>query len=143
MYDKLLKIQKAWGTSDFYKTLEKIYPGLEKISFDNLIIEKIKESQGFVVGADLGWSDVGAWESLKEALASDHEENVTRGKVLVEDCKDSLVFNYTDQMVVGIDLEQVLVINTDDVILVCPKNSVPKIKKLVNSLTGTRYEHLT
>ena len=143
MYDKLLEIQKTWGTSDFYKTLEKIYPGLEKVSFDNLIIEKIKESQGFVVGADLGWSDVGAWESLKEALASDHEENVTRGKVLVEDCKDSLVFNYTDQMVVGIDLEQVLVINTDDVILVCPKNSVPKIKKLVNSLTGTRYEHLT
>ena len=142
MYDKLLEIQKTWGTSDFYKTLEKIYPGLEKVSFDNLIIEKIKESQGFVVGADLGWSDVGAWESLKEALASNHEENVTRGKVLVEDCKDSLVFNYTDQMVVGIDLEQVLVINTDDVILVCPKNSVPKIKKLVNSLTGTRNEHL-
>jgi len=45
--------------------------------------------------------------------------------------------------VVGLDLEETIVINTDDVILVCPKKSVPKIKKLVESLTGTPLEHLT
>jgi mannose-1-phosphate guanylyltransferase len=44
---------------------------------------------------------------------------------------------------VGIDLGGMIVINTDDVLLVCTKNSVPKIKKLVESLAGTEHEKLT
>ncbi len=143
MYEKLLEIRDAYGTKDFEKKLEDIYPKLEKISFDNLILEKIEPNEGYVVGSDLGWSDVGAWESLKEALSENEEENVTRGKVLLTESKDSLVFNYTNQMVVGIDLEKYLVINTEDVLLVCPKTSVPKIKKLVESLSGTPNEGLT
>lgn len=142
MYKELLKVQEAWGTKDFEKVLGEIYPTLEKISFDNLILEKIDPKDGFVVGADLGWSDIGAWESLKEALSETEDENVTRGKVMLTDSKDSLVFNYNEQMVVGIDLEELLVINTEDVLLVCPKNSVPKIKKLVESLSGTPHEDL-
>ena len=43
------------------------------------------------------------------------DENVTRGKVMVSDSKDSMIFNYTNQMIVGIDLDEVLIINTDDV----------------------------
>jgi mannose-1-phosphate guanylyltransferase len=143
MHAELVKIQDAWGTPNFESTLNEIYPTLERISFDNLILEKIDPSDGFVLGADLGWSDVGAWEQLKEALVEEEEDNATRGKVLLTDSKDSLVFNYTDQMTVGIDLESLLVINTEDVLLVCPKDSVPKIKKLVESLTGTPNENLT
>lgn len=143
MHKCLLEIQKAWGTPSFESVLKAIYPQLEKLSFDNLILEKISPNDGLVVGADLGWSDVGAWESLKEALSGKEEENVTKGKVLINDSKDSLIFNYTDQMLVGIDLAGFLVINTEDVVLVCPKTSVPKIKKLVESLAGTSHEHLT
>ena len=73
--------------------------------------------QVFVIAADLGWSDVGAWEALKEALSKKTDENVTKGKVLLEDSIDNLVFNYTDQLVVGIDLKKMIVINTDDVLL--------------------------
>ena len=62
---------------------------------------------------------------------------------MLEDCRDNLVFNFTNQLTVGIDLDELLVINTEDVLLVCPKNSVPKIKKLVESLGGTEHEHLT
>jgi mannose-1-phosphate guanylyltransferase len=143
MYEALVKIQESWGTENFEKTLGEIYPTLEKASFDNLILEKIDPSDGFVLGADLGWSDVGAWEQLKEALAQTKDDNVTKGKVLITDSTDNLVFNYTDQMTVGIDLKSMLVINTDDVLLICPKDSVPKIKKLVESLSGTPNEHLT
>ena len=70
-------------------------------------------------------------------------DNGNRGKVLVNDSLDNLVFNYTDQLTVGIDLEKMIVINTDDVLLICTKDSVPKIKKLVESLAGTPNEHLT
>jgi len=124
-------------------TLQTLYPTLEKISFDNAILEKIDPKYVSVIASDLGWSDVGAWEALKEALEKASDENVTKGKVLVNDSSDNLIFNYTDQLVVGIDLEKMLVINTDDVLLVCGKNSVPKIKKLVEKLENTPHEHLT
>lgn len=143
MHESLLRIQESWDTPEFKSVLKEIFPTFEKISFDNLILEKITESDGYVIGADFGWSDVGAWEQLKEALSEKESENVTKGKVMLTDSVDSLVFNYTDQMVVGIDLDELLVINTDDVTLVCPKNSVPKIKKLVESLSGTEHEALT
>ncbi len=124
------------------ENIEKIYPKLPKISFDT-ILEKIDPRQVLVIAADLGWSDVGAWEALKEALEVSSSENITRGKVLIEDSSDNLIFNYTDQLTVGIDLKNLIVINTDDVLLICHKNSVPKIKKLVESLAGTEHEHLT
>jgi len=125
------------------KTLDAIYPTLEKISFDNAILEKIDPKYVSVIAADLGWSDVGAWEALKEAMETKSEENVTKGKVLMNDAADNLVFNYTDQLVVGIDLGKMIVINTDDVLLICHKSSVPKIKKLVEKLENTPHEHLT
>ncbi len=142
MYKKLLTLQRSWGTSDFEKDLEKVYPEMEKISFDNLILEKISPSNGLVIAENLEWSDIGAWESLKEALAATKEENLTRGKVILVDSKDTLSFNYTNQMLVGIDMDEYLVINTEDVVLVCPKKSVPKIKKFVESLGGTENENL-
>ncbi len=140
MYKNLVKITTA---ENYNKALEELYPKFEKISFDDAILEKFPGSGISVVSVDIGWSDIGAWEALKEALSDTAEENVTKGNVMVEDSRDTLVFNYTKQLMVGIDLSEMLVINTEDVILVCPKNSVPKIKKLVESLAGTPHEHLT
>lgn len=143
MYEKLVEIQEAYRTDQFEEKLESIYPTLEKISFDDAILVKMSPQDVFVISTDLGWSDIGAWDALKEALAESSDENITKGKVLLEDTKDVLFFNYTHQLCVGIDLEQMLVINTEDVLLVCPKSSVPKIKKLVENLKGTSHEHLT
>lgn len=139
----LSTIQDAWGTDRYEQVLRDVFPKLEKVSFDNLILEKISPSDGYVMRADLAWSDIGAWEALKEALSDSEEQNATRGKVMMEGSTDSLVFNYTDQMVVGIDLAGLLVINTEDVVMICPKDSVPKIKKFVESLSGTEHESLT
>lgn len=143
IWEGLTKIQHSIGKSNYLTVLEKIYPTFEKISFDNAILERVNPKHISVIAADLGWSDIGAWEALKEALEISSGENVTRGKVLINDSSDNLVFNYTDQLTVGIDLEKMIVINTDDVLLICNKNSVPKIKKLVESLSGTPNEHLT
>jgi len=139
----LMKIQDSIGKNTYNSTLARIYPTFEKISFDDAILERVDPKHISVIAADLGWSDIGAWEALKEALEIKSGENVTRGKVLIDDSSDNLVFNYTDQLVVGIDLEKMIVINTDDVLLICNKRSVPKIKKLVESFAGTPNEHLT
>ncbi len=143
LHKKLKKIKDAYKTDDFERTLNSIYPTLEKISFDNAVLEKMDPKYAQVLSIDIGWSDIGAWEALKEALSESPDENITKGKVLIEDSRDTLLFNYTDQLAVGIDLNELLVINTEDVLLVCPKNSVPKIKKLVESLKGSPHEHLT
>lgn len=142
LYDGLMEIQAAYGTDGYEKVLNRVYPTLEKISFDDAILHNIDPSNAYVIAADLSWSDVGAWEALKEALEINSAENVTRGKNMITDSQDNLIFNYTDQLIVGIDLKEMLVINTDDVLLVCNKKSVPKIKKIVEGLTGTPHEHL-
>lgn len=143
IYKSLSEIAHTRNTAKFTETLSRIYPTLEKISFDNAILEKLDPSQALVISENIEWSDVGAWEALKEALQEAEDKNVTQGNVMMTDTKDSLVYNYTDQMVVTIDLDGMLVINTPDVVLVCNKNSVPKIKKFVESLKNSEHEHLT
>ncbi len=138
------KIAEAWKTPSFHDVLDEIYPTLEKISFDNAILEKLDAKDALVVSDNIDWSDIGAWEALKEALEESKEKNVAQGKVMLTDTSDSLVYNYNNkQLVVTIDMEDVLVVNTDDVLLVCRKKSVPKVKKLVESMQGTENDHLT
>lgn len=143
MYEKLLQIRKSWGNPEYEDTVKKIYPTLEKISFDDAILEKLYPTHVYVISEDLGWSDIGAWEALKEALAAKENENVTKGNILLENSQDSLIFNYNkEQLIVGIDMTNMVVVNTNDVLLICPKNSVPKIKQIVKNLEGTDNEHL-
>lgn len=143
VYAGLSRIADSWHTDKYEETLASIYPTLEKISFDNAILEKLDPSDAWVISENIEWSDIGAWEALKEALEDSADKNVTQGKVILTDTEDSLVYNYTDQTIATIDVEDMLIVNTDDVILVCKKSSVPKIKKLVESLRGTEHEHLT
>lgn len=142
IFEGMQKLKDSIGTPRFEKNLTDIYSNFPKISFDNAILEKIDRDDALVVPEDLGWSDVGAWEALKEALQTSKDKNVVKGKVVVTDCEDSLIYNYTDQMVVTIDLNGYLVVNTNDVVLVCHKNSVPKIKKLVEKLSEGDNSHL-
>lgn len=143
LFEKLVKISDAVGTQQYETVLNEVYPGLEKISFDNAVLESLDPKEALVLSVDIGWSDIGAWEALKEALASSEEENVIKGKVELIDSRDSLVFNNNGKLIVGIDLDEMLVIDTDDVLLVCPKTSVPKIKKYVESLENTPNKHLS
>lgn len=144
MYTELTKLASAYQTSEYKTVLHEVYPTLEKISFDDAVLTKMNKKNVQVYNTDLAWSDIGAWESLKEALSDDDQmQNVTRGDVNIQDSHDSLIFNDTKQLVVGIDLDGFVIINTDDVVLVCPKHSVPKIKKFVETLSGTPHEHLT
>lgn len=142
IFHRLEEIEKAIDTPKFNSVIGKVYPKMPKISFDNAILEKMEKTSALVVSEDLEWSDVGAWEALKEALQINPSQNVIKGKVLVTDCQDSLIYNYTNQLVVTIDLDGLLIVDTHDVLLVCHKNSVPKIKKLVEKLGESENNHL-
>lgn len=142
LYKKLEEIATSWSTSEFEKVLDSVYPTLSEINFDNAILEKLDPQDAYVASENIDWSDIGAWEALKEALSSNEEDNITKGDVSLEDSRDSLIYNFGKQLVVGIDLDNYLVVNTSDVILVAPKTSVSKVKKFVEKLEGTDKEHL-
>ncbi len=142
MFEALDLVKSSFDTQEFQGVLNEVYPTLEKISFDDAILVRLAPDRLTVISTDLGWSDVGAWDALKEALSGTDDENVTKGNVELKDSRDSLVFNYTGKLIVGIDLSEMIIVETEDVILVCPKSSVPKVKKFVEGLTGTPHEHL-
>lgn len=144
IYNNTEKILEHYGKRDYDEVLKKLYGQVEGINFDNAILENLDKKDALVVVEDIGWSDIGAWEALKEALENYPYENVTRGKVFLEHTRDSLIYNYEDnKLIVGIDLDENIIVNTNDVILIAKKKSVPKIKKLVENFKGTENEHLT
>ncbi len=144
IYEICEKILSKSGFADFESWFKEQYSKMPEINFDNAVLEQLNKESAYVVTEDIGWSDVGAWEALKEALEEKRQDNITKGRVLLEDSDDNLVYNYEDnKMIVGIDLDDLLVINTGDVLLVAKKTSVSKIKKLVESFQGTENEKLT
>jgi len=137
-------INEAFGTDTYKDVLKKHYELMPSINFDNALLEKLTQDNARVIVEDIGWSDVGAWEALKEALEKTSDDNVTNGKTTLEECYDNLVYNYEPKkLVVGIDLESLLIVNTSDVLLIAKKTSVGKIKTLVESFKGTENESLT
>ncbi|GAB4219071.1 MAG: mannose-1-phosphate guanylyltransferase [Candidatus Microgenomates bacterium] len=141
IYNNTQKILKFYGTKKYEKILKEEYGKVKSINFDNAVLEKIEPSKAVVIVEDIGWSDVGSWEALKEALQTHNYENVTRGKVFLRDVKDNLIYNYeSKKMIVGIDLDENIIVNTKDVILIAKKTSMVKVKELVESFSGTDYE---
>lgn len=131
------------GKKDYEAVLKKIYGKVESINFDNAILENLDKKNALVIVEDIGWSDIGAWEALKEALEQYPYENIIRGKVYLEHVRDSLIYNYdVKKLIVGVDLDEHVIVNTQDVILITKKTSVSKIKKLVENFEGTEHEDL-
>lgn len=138
------RIMSFYGKKEFPNVLKKLYGKVENINFDNAILENLDRKEALVIVEDIGWSDIGAWEALKEALEAHPYENVIRGRVYLEHVRDSLIYNYEDKkLIVGIDLDESIVVNTNDVLLIAKKQSVPKVKKLVEGFEGTENESLT
>lgn len=144
LFKTIKTIVDTHDTSRYEKTLIKEYKNAEKINFDHAILEKIKKEAAKVIVEDIGWSDIGAWEAVKEALEQYPYENITRGKTYLEHVRDSLIYNYEDKkLIVGIDLDEHIIVNTKDVLLIAKKQSVGKIKTLVEQFEGTEHEDLT
>ncbi len=137
------KIIAHYNRPEFERILKKEYGNVEKINFDNAILEKLDKETASVIVEDIGWSDLGAWEALKEALEQYPEENVIRGKTHLENVVDSLIYNYENgKLIVGIDLDEHIIVNTHDVLLVTKKASVGKIKTVVERFEGTEHNEL-
>ncbi len=140
MYQQLLKLQRSYGSAEHQQDLRQIYPKMEKISFDDAILAKVEPEKAVVLGCDLGWADIGTWEALKEFLQKTPTQNLIKGNVYLHNCRDLMVYNYTSQLVTAVDLSGLVVVATDDVILICPEKSMKQIKQVVETFEGTKKE---
>lgn len=143
MYKQLQAIKSSLGTKNEIKTIKKIYPQMEKVDFDTAILQRIPQKDAVVMSVELGWSDVGTWESLKEALQAHPSENVTHGNVYTHKTSNSIIHSHTKQLVTSIDLDDVAVVVTDDVVMVTRQSSIPEIKTMLKLFDGTKLEKYT
>lgn len=133
-YENLQKIQESIGTDSEQETIQKYYSVCEKISIDFAIMEKVDKDAVCIIPADLGWSDIGTWDSLHKEL-SDENENVIKGDVKTINTENSLMYNFnSNQKVAVIDMHDIVIVNTDDALLVCPLRSSGKVKEILKQL---------
>lgn len=124
--------------------VEKPFSSLPSISLDYALMEK--SDRVAMVPLDLTWSDIGSWENVYEFLDKDSSQNVTKGDVLPFETTNSLIFA-ENRLVTTIGLDNMLVIETDDVVLIARKEDSQKVKEVVGQLKdlGKKevHEHLT
>jgi mannose-1-phosphate guanylyltransferase len=94
-----------------------------------------------VIPADFGWSDVGSWDALWELFVKDKQGNVSAGggNVLLEDTKNSLVYS-PHKLVTLVGVKDLIVVETEDALLICQKGKSQDIKKVVETLEANKLK---
>ncbi|MFA6917993.1 MAG: sugar phosphate nucleotidyltransferase [Candidatus Gracilibacteria bacterium] len=129
-YKKLEKMMTKYDTKDQNKTLNSLYPTLEKISIDYAIMEKVPPTKIRIIKTkNLGWSDVGTWETVWKFVAKKAEKNKSQ-----LDCKNTIIYSENNKKIIAISLENIIVIDTKDGLLVCKKEDAKRIKELQSKL---------
>ncbi len=132
LYEKLMIIDRAIGTPDERQMLEEVWNTVENETIDVGIMEKAREVA--VIPINIGWSDVGSWATLTDILPRDREDNVVvGGEHIGVDTTGSLLYG-TKRLIATVGLKDMIVVDTDDVVLVCPKDRAQDVKDLVTKL---------
>jgi mannose-1-phosphate guanylyltransferase/mannose-6-phosphate isomerase len=124
-------LETAVTDLDFVRLDKTAFESCRADSIDYAVMEKTVRAS--VVPLAAGWSDVGSWAALQDALPADGSGNVTRGDVVAEDAKNCLLYS-TDRLVAAVGLEGHVVIETKDAIMVAPKARVQDVKRLVDRM---------
>ncbi len=123
--------------------LESIYDKVESVSIDTGVMEKAAKKPGgvVVIEAAFPWSDMGCWQSLEEVFDRDRDGNIIKGRVVDIDSKDSTIFA-SDRVVATIGLNGMIVVDTPDATLICPKERTQEVRDIVALLKKKGYsEH--
>jgi mannose-1-phosphate guanylyltransferase len=131
-----MEIHKYVGTEAEQEVINAIYPNLRKTSIDYAIFEKTNKMA--VLEADFGWSDVGSWSAVKDIQ---NLNNVLKGDVKLINSENCLVYG-NDKFIAGINLKNLIIVDTEDAILICDKNSSQDVKKIVTYLQEEGREDL-
>ena len=143
MYAVLMKIQKLLGDKSKEKEIEDLYETMEKISIDYAITEKMDSSELLIIRGDFDWDDIGAWDTLYQNMLvnTDENNNVVFGERINIDTSGCLIYGREGKMIATIGVDDLVIVDTDDALLVCPKSRAQEVKKVVEILKkkGKKY----
>ena len=127
-----------------YEQMLANFADLPEISIDYAVAERSKNV--CMVELSCYWNDIGSWDAMYDILPKDDNGNAVKGDVLALDCKDSLIMG-RDRLIAGIGLDDLLLVETDDVIVVAKKGESQKVKNVVEKLKAMHrkeaVEHTT
>lgn len=131
IYEGLQKIGKSINTGKYEEVLKKEFLNLPSESIDYGIMEKAKNI--YVIPGNFGWDDVGSWLSLERINKTNQDGNVITGNVISIKTKNTIIQG-SDKLIATIGLEDIVVVDTDDVTLICHKNNTQEVKEVINNL---------
>jgi mannose-1-phosphate guanylyltransferase len=135
----LRRIAAAWHGPRREDRLTEIWPTLKKISVDYAVMEGAA-AEGLVatVPGSFGWTDVGDFHTLGDVLPGDAKGNVVlddaKGEVILHDSADVVVVPRTHRLVAAVGLTDIVIVDTDDALLVCSRGRAQEVKAVVDAL---------
>jgi mannose-1-phosphate guanylyltransferase/mannose-6-phosphate isomerase len=128
-----LGVAPLWGKPKFAAAMNSAYKKLRRnISIDYAIMEKLHG--GAVVQADFGWTDVGHWRSVHDILSTEAGQDVVVGKHVGVDNSNNLIYAVSGRLVATVGLRDMVIVDTMDVVLICPRHQAQRVKELVAAL---------
>ncbi|MCA1979391.1 MAG: mannose-1-phosphate guanylyltransferase/mannose-6-phosphate isomerase [Thiobacillus sp.] len=133
-------LDQARNDLDFVRLDPAAFEACPSESVDYAVMEKTRRAA--VVPADIAWNDIGAWSALWDVAEKDAAGNATRGDVMLENARNNFV-RAESRMVAALGVDDLVIVETADVVLVAKKDQVQDVKKLVDRLKAEqRCEHL-
>lgn len=142
LYAALAEIAAALGTPQELEVLDRAWSSIRPISIDYGVMERAKSVT--VLPVDPGWSDVGSWsavydECLAQTLPDTGDGNVVQGgELLALDTQGCLI--RSNKLVAAVGLRDLIIVETDDALFVCPRTEAQRVKELVNRLQDQKRE---
>jgi mannose-1-phosphate guanylyltransferase len=149
-YTALTELSSAIGTRRYKSKLHEVYPLLENISVDYAIMEPatsttLKNGVGrpkvFVIPSDFGWSDIGSWEAVRELLAHSPQDNISTAEHYALDAEGNFFWS-ANKLVAAIGVNHLILVDTPDAILICPRERAQDVGKVVKWLEERQIRHL-
>ena len=129
-------IKKGMNDLDFFRVNEDIFRKCPNIPIDIAVMEKTK--LGSVLTLEAGWDDIGSWKSVWNNSKKDNKGNTLKGKVIIDETRNCYIRS-EERLLVGINLDDLIIVETNDAILVSNKDSTQKVKKIVQELNTRKY----
>ena len=131
LHDSLSMVFDAIDTNQYELVLKREWKIVQSISIDYGILEKAKNV--YIIPVNFEWVDMGSWKAFYDYNKKNKNGNVTKGKVIVLDTTNSLVMS-PDRLTAILGVDNLVVINTEDVTLILPKDKSEDVKNIINNL---------
>ena len=139
---KLTEIGNVWGQAKQPEILQQVWPTIQPQTIDYGIMEHAAQV-ALLPAAELGWNDVGSWESLFDVLPADENGNIiVQARHFGLNTEACLIFGNDDQkrLIVTIGVKNHIVVDTGDVVMICPRNDAQKVRELVNKFKDSSWK---